>query len=445
MIFQEPMTSLNPVYTIGDQLIEPLMFHQGLTRQDSERRAIELLERTGIPDPAQRVGSYSHQLSGGQRQRAMIAMALACRPALLIADEPTTALDVTIQAQILDLIRDAQKELGMAVLLITHDLAMVKKMAQHVYIMHRGLIVEDGSPEAIFANPQEPYTRHLISSVPKGEPSAKKPGKPLITVRDLRCHFPVKAGLLKRTVGMIKAVDGVEITIREGSTYGIVGESGSGKTTLGMAILRLTAGRGVIDYKGEDLLAAKSSRMRLLRRELQVVFQDPYSSLSPRRNICQIIGEGLEVHEPDMKREERLRLVEEALAEVGLDPAMIDRYPHEFSGGQRQRIAIARAVVLRPRFIVLDEPTSALDMTIQAQIIALLKKLQERHGITYLFISHDLRVVRAMSDEIAVMKSGVIVESGAAKKIFAAPSHPYTKKLFAAAFELAASPEKALF
>lgn len=440
MIFQEPMTSLNPVYTIGDQLVEPLIVHQGLSKQDAEHRAIELLERTGIPDPVQRVGSYPHQLSGGQRQRAMIAMALACRPSLLIADEPTTALDVTIQAQILDLIRDVQHELGMAVLLITHDLGMVKKMAEHVYIMHKGRIVEEGVPEAIFSNPRQAYTRHLIRSVPKGESPTRELGKPLITVQDLRCHFPIKAGLLKKTVGMIKAVDGVELTIREGSTYGIVGESGSGKTTLGMAILRLTSGRGTIDYRGENLLSAKNSRMRHLRRELQVVFQDPYSSLSPRRTIGQIIGEGVEVHEPCMKRTDRLRLVEEALAEVGLDSQMAERYPHEFSGGQRQRIAIARAVVLRPRFIVLDEPTSALDMTIQAQIIVLLRNLQERHNITYLFISHDLRVVRAMADEIAVMKNGVIVESGPANRIFNEPSHPYTKALFAAAFELVASP-----
>ncbi|MDH4321581.1 MAG: ABC transporter ATP-binding protein [Desulfobulbaceae bacterium] len=437
MIFQEPMTSMNPVYSVGDQLMEPLLVHQGLNKEQARQRAIELLRRTGIPDPEQRLASFPHQLSGGQRQRVMIAMALACRPKLLIADEPTTALDVTIQAQILELIKDVQLELGMAVLLITHDLHMVRKIASTVQIMHRGRIVEQGPTETVMNKPQDPYTIKLLESVPKGEASAKEERPVMLAVRDLRCHFPVKAGFLKRTVGTIKAVDGVDLSVREGTTYGIVGESGSGKTTLGMCILRLTGCRGDIVYQGRDLLACSNREMRPLRKELQVVFQDPFSSLSPRLTIEQIIGEGLEVHGIGGNRAERRKIVEETLVEVGLDPAMADRYPHEFSGGQRQRIAIGRAVALRPKLLVLDEPTSALDMTVQAQIIALLKRLQESHRMTYIFISHDLRTIRALADEIAVMQNGRIVEAGPARTIFADPQHPYTKTLFAAAFDLA--------
>ena len=441
MIFQEPMTSLNPVYSIGNQLIEPLMLHQDLTNQEAQAKAIDLLDRCGIPDPRQRLASFPHQLSGGQRQRAMIAMALACRPALLIADEPTTALDVTIQAQILELLEDIQKELDMAVLLITHDLNMVKKISDHVHIMHDGRIVENGATETIFTKPQDPYTIHLLNSVPKGEPEPKFDRKKLLTISDLQCHFPIKAGFFKRTIGKIKALDGVSLTIHEGTTYGVVGESGSGKSTLGMCILRLTECQGKILYNGEkdspkDLVRQSRASLRPLRKELQVVFQDPFSSLSPRLNIEQIISEGLKVHNIGKDKKDRQRMVFKTLQEVGLDEKMAGRYPHEFSGGQRQRIAIARAIALQPKFIMLDEPTSALDMTIQAQIIKLLKDLQTRYGITYLFVSHDLRVIRTMADEVAVMQNGKIVEAGPAADLFNNPQHPYTKSLFAAAFEL---------
>jgi microcin C transport system ATP-binding protein len=435
MIFQEPMTSLNPVYSIGAQIVEPLMIHQGLNREEARGRTIELLDRTGIPDPGSRVDSFPHQLSGGQRQRVMIAMALACQPDLLIADEPTTALDVTIQAQILALIKDIQREMGMAVLLITHDLAMVRKTADRVNIMHQGRIVESGATATIFADPKHPYTVHLLESVPRGRPQPKPASPPLFEIKDLKCHFPIRRGFFRRTVGVIKAVDGLDLVIQEGKTLGIVGESGSGKSTLGMCLLRLTGGRGTIRYRGRNLMELSNSRMRPLRREIQVVFQDPFSSLSPRLTVAQIIGEGLQVHKIGRTRAEQTRLIEEALDSVGLTREMTDRYPHEFSGGQRQRIAIARAVILKPRFLVLDEPTSALDMTIQAQIIDLLKDLQQRLRMTYLFISHDLRVVKAISDEVAVMLDGRIVEQGPTG-IFDHPEHPYTRKLFAAAFDL---------
>lgn len=437
MIFQEPMTSLNPVYTVADQLLEPLIFHQNLSKQTAQKRAIELLDRTGISDPEKRINSFPHQLSGGQRQRVMIAMALACRPALLIADEPTTALDVTIQAQILALIKDLQQELGMAVMLITHDLPMVKKIADTVYIMHDGKILEHGPTKQVFDNPQDNYTIHLLNSAPKGEPEPKENDKkPLIKIENLKCHFPVKQGFFRRTVDTIKAVDDIELTIRQGTTFGIVGESGSGKSTLGMSILRLVNSKGSIEYQGKDLLACNNKQMRPMRRDLQVVFQDPFSSLSPRMTVAQIIGEGLTVHNIGKNSRERREIVKKSLEEVGLETTMADRYPHEFSGGQRQRIAIARAVVLQPQFLILDEPTSALDMTIQAQIIDLLRKLQRDYNMTYLFISHDLRVVRALADEIAVMQDGKIVETGSAHSIFHDPQHPYTKKLFTAAFEL---------
>ncbi len=439
MIFQEPMTSLNPVYSIGDQLIEPLMIHQGLDKPEARDRAINLLDRTGIPDPVNRLGSFSHQLSGGQRQRVMIAMALACRPSLLIADEPTTALDVTIQAQILELIQDIQKEMGMSVLLITHDLNMVKKIAEYVHIMHQGRIVEHGITEQIFSAPRDPYTKHLLESVPHGSPEPKDETPQLIRVKNLHCYFPIKKGFFRKTVDTVKAVDNVELTIQQGKTFGVVGESGSGKSTLGMCLLRLTGCEGEIVYNGTDILPNNAKKMRPLRKELQVVFQDPFSSLSPRMTIEQIIAEGLIVHNLGKDRAARRNMVEKILAEVGLEPEMADRYPHEFSGGQRQRIAIARAIILQPRFMILDEPTSALDMTIQAQIIKLLKDLQEKHNMTYLFISHDLRVIRALADEIAVMQNGRIVESGPAHKIFNNPQHPYTQTLFAAAFNLEAS------
>lgn len=440
MIFQEPMTSLNPVYSIADQLIEPLTLHQGLSKNKAQAKAVDLLERTGIHDPSQKLQSFPHQLSGGQRQRVMIAMALACRPTLLVADEPTTALDVTIQAQILSLIKDVQQEFGMAVLLITHDLNMVENIADYIHIMQAGRIVEHGRTAKVFNSPEDPYTIQLLDSVPKGRPKPKGKKPPLLMINDLRCHFPIKAGFFKRTVGAVKAVDGVTLTIREGTTYGIVGESGSGKSTLGMCILRLTDCRGKIEYidiagHKRNLLSYKSRALRPLRKELQVVFQDPFSSLSPRLTVEQIIDEGLRVHKIGDGRNERRRIIRQTLQEVGLDPAMTDRYPHEFSGGQRQRIAIARAVALRPRFLVLDEPTSALDMTIQAQIIRLLRDLQKKHQMTYLFISHDLRVIKAMADEVAVMRDGCVVEHGSARQIFTNPGHPYTRALFAAAFD----------
>ena len=434
MIFQEPMTSLNPVYSIMGQLVEPLMIHQGLSKSEAEAVAVNLLDRTGIPDASTRIHSLPHQLSGGQRQRVMIAMALACNPALLIADEPTTALDVTIQIQILSLIKDIQKELGMAVFLITHDLAMVKKIADHVYIMHKGKIVESGQTRQIFKSPEDPYTVHLLESVPKGEPEPKKESKPILTIRDLKCYFPIKTGFFKQTTGHVKAVDNVDLTIRKGTTCGIVGESGSGKSTLGMCILKLTRCNGEIRYNGRDLLGLNNRLLRPLRRELQIVFQDPFSSLSPRLTIGRIIEEGLTVHKIGKNRKERRRSVRQALLEVGLDPEMIDRYPHEFSGGERQRIAIARAVILKPGLLLLDEPTSALDMTIQAQIIRLLRDLQKKYHMTYLFISHDLRVIRTLADDVAVMQNGRIVESGPAADIFNSPTHPYTKRLFSAAF-----------
>lgn len=434
MIFQEPMTSLNPVYSVGHQLIEPLKIHQQMTDEEARTQAIYLLHRTGIPDPETRMDSFPHQLSGGQRQRVMISMALACRPKLLIADEPTTALDVTIQAQILELLRELQREFNMAVLLITHDLNMVQKIADRVFIMHQGHIVEEGLTRDIFSSPKDPYTIKLMDSVPKGEPPPKKENRPLLIIDHLHCYFSIKKGFFRRKVGEIRAVDDASLTIREGTTYGIVGESGSGKSTLGLCILRLVSCQGNIVYNGKNILKKNKGEMKALRRDLQVVFQDPFSSLSPRLTIFQIISEGLRVHNIGNSKAEQRHIVEEKLFEVGLSAEMADRYPHEFSGGQRQRIAIARAIALSPKFIILDEPTSALDMTIQAQIIDLLRNLQEKYQITYLFISHDLRVIRTLADEIAVMKNGKIVEKGKAHKIFSNPSHEYTQQLFEAAF-----------
>jgi len=436
MIFQEPMTSLNPVYTIGNQLIEPLLLHRAMTRKEAETEAVRLLDRTGLDNPATRLNTFPHQLSGGQRQRIMIAMALACRPSLLIADEPTTALDVTIQAQILDLIRDLQDEFKMALLLITHDLAMVRKISDHVYIMQAGRIVEHGATKDILDKPQHPYTIHLLHSLPQGSPEEKQQQPPLLTLHNLNCHFQLKEGwhgFLKRKIKTVKAVDNVSLTINQGSTCGIVGESGSGKTTLGMVILKLIRSQGIINFDGQDLQQLTNRQMRPLRRELQVVFQDPFSSLSPRMTVEQIVEEGMRVHDMGGTTRQRLEIVAATLNEVGLSPDMARRYPHEFSGGQRQRIAIARAIVLKPRFLILDEPTSALDMTIQQQIIDLLLNLQQRYGMTYLFISHDLRVVRAMADQVAVMQHGRIVEAGPARELFAAPQQAYTRRLFEAA------------
>jgi microcin C transport system ATP-binding protein len=436
MIFQEPMTSLNPVYTIGSQLIEPLLLHRAMTRKEAEQEAVRLLGRTGIDTPEARLHTFPHQLSGGQRQRVMIAMALACRPSLLIADEPTTALDVTIQAQILELIRDLRDEFQMAVLLITHDLNLVRQIAGSVHIMQGGRIVEHGPTNELLAKPQHPYTIHLLQSIPHGNPVAKQGKAPLLTINHLDCHFHLKdgwSGFLKRKIKTIKAVDDVSLTVNQGTTCGLVGESGSGKTTLGMAILKLNRSHGTIIFDGQDLQPLGSRRMRPLRREMQVVFQDPFSSLSPRMTVEQIVEEGMRVHGLGGTARQRHEIVAETLIEVGLAPEMAWRYPHEFSGGQRQRIAIARAIVLKPRLLILDEPTSALDMTIQKQIIDLLLDLQQRYGMTYLFISHDLRVVRALADQVAVMQHGRIVESGPAQKVFTSPQHAYTQRLFAAA------------
>ena len=434
MVFQEPMTSLNPVYPVGSQLLEPLLLHQGMDQSAAKAEAIRLLERCGIQEPEVKFHHFPHQLSGGQRQRVMLAMALACRPDLLIADEPTTALDVTIQAQILKLIQELQAEMGMALLLITHDLVMVERIASRVTIMRQGEVVEEGETGRIFSAPQADYTKELLASRPQGLQSVNSNEQIIISAHNLTVDFFEKTALFRRPRRATRAVDRVTLDIREGTTYGIVGESGSGKSTLGLALLRLQKATGAIRYQAHDLLALSPRELRRLRRDLQIVFQDPFSSLSPRQTIGEIVSEGLWVHEPHQKRAEVAALVVQALAEVGLDPSLTQRYPHEFSGGQRQRIAIARAIILKPKFLVLDEPTSALDMTIQAQIIALLRALQVRHGMTYLFISHDLRAIRALADDLAVMQQGQIVEQGRAAEIFAAPRHPYTRALLAAAF-----------
>ena len=438
MIFQEPMTSLNPLHTIERQVNEVLILHKGLSRSAARQRTLELLEQVGIPEAAKRLDAYPHQLSGGQRQRVMIAMALANEPDLLIADEPTTALDVTIQAQILKLLKTLQARYGMALLFITHDLGIVAKMADRVCVMTQGRIVEQGPVAEVFGNPQHSYTQHLLSAEPKGRPAAADPAAPeILRLDDLKVHFPIRRGVLRRTVGHVKAVDGVSIVLREGHTIGLVGESGSGKTTLGLALLRLEKSEGGIRFDGHDLQSIGARGLRSLRRQMQIVFQDPFSSLSPRMSVGEIIGEGLEVHRIGTAAERSLA-IDQALREVGLEVAARERYPHEFSGGQRQRIAIARALVLKPRFIVLDEPTSALDMSVQAQIVDLLRDLQARHRLAYLFISHDLKVVRALADEVVVLRHGKVVERGPARQIFEAPQTPYTQALIAAAFNLEA-------
>jgi microcin C transport system ATP-binding protein len=438
MIFQEPMTSLNPLHTLEKQVNETLLVHKSLSRSAARARTLELLRLVALPDAERRLGAYPHQLSGGERQRVMIAMALANEPDLLIADEPTTALDVTIQAQILTLLKDLQARFGMALLLITHDLTIVRKMATRVCIMTKGEIVETGATVEIFERPRHPYTSQLLAAQPKGNPLTAAPDAPTIMQgTDVKVLFPIKVGAFRRTVGFIKAVDGVSVTVREGRTVGVVGESGSGKTTLGLALLRLQKSQGSIRFDGRELQGVSEKQIRPLRRSMQVVFQDPFGSLSPRLSAAQIIEEGLRVHRFSDGPGERRRMIDEALVEVGLSPADRDRYPHEFSGGQRQRIAIARAMVLRPRFVVLDEPTSALDMSIQAQIVDLLRELQARHRLAYLFISHDLRVVRALADEVIVMRSGRVVEQGPTMEIFERPQQPYTRALMAAAFEIA--------
>ncbi|MDR3408264.1 MAG: ABC transporter ATP-binding protein [Methylovirgula sp.] len=439
MVFQEPMTSLNPLHTIARQIGEILELHGARKGPALTQRIVELLTEVGIPDPAQRLSAYPHQLSGGQRQRVMIAMGLANRPDLFIADEPTTALDVTVQAQILTLLKDLQSRHDMAMLFITHDLNIVRKLADDVAVMQRGEIVEAGSVERIFKSPQHPYTQALLAAEPKGNPPKSDPSAPVVLeARDVRVHFPIKRGLLRRTIGAVKAVDGVSLKLRQGETIGVVGESGSGKTTLGLAVLRLIRSQGPIVYLGQRIDGLSFKAMRPRRRDMQIVFQDPYGSLSPRLSIADIVAEGLIAQGTRLNLAERREIVARALADTGLDPAAMDRYPHEFSGGQRQRVAIARAMVLEPKFVVLDEPTSALDMSVQAQIVDLLRQLQEKRSLAYLFISHDLRVVRALANEIVVMRQGKVVEQGAAAEIFANPRSDYTRALFAAAFAIEA-------
>jgi len=441
-IFQEPMTSLNPLHTIEKQLSESLALHQALTGAQARVRILELLHKVGIAEAESRLGAYPHQLSGGQRQRVMIAMALANGPDLLIADEPTTALDVTIQAQILDLLADLKVREGLSLLFITHDLGIVRRIADRVCVMQGGQIVEQGVTAEIFVDPQHPYTQKLLAAEPRGRPDPLPDNAPeVLATKNLRVWFPITAGLMRRHVGDVKAVNDATLTVRAGETLGIVGESGSGKTTLAMAILRLIDAKGAVQFIGRDITGLRGAGLRSLRRDMQVVFQDPFGSLSPRMTAAQIIAEGLGVHGVDKGRN-RTEMVAEIMAEVGLDPASMPRYPHEFSGGQRQRIAIARAMILRPKLVVLDEPTSALDMTVQVQIVDLLRDLQRKWGLAYVFISHDLRVVRALAHKVMVMQRGDVVEQGPSAALFADPQHPYTQALLAAAFGAATEPAR---
>ncbi len=439
MIFQEPMTSLNPLHTIEKQIAESLKLHRGLSGAAALEKVLELLELVGIRDAHDRLGAYPHQLSGGQRQRVMIAMALANEPDLLIADEPTTALDVTIQAQILDLLRELQSRLGMALLLITHDLGIVRKMADSIYVMTDGEVVEQGNTQQIFNDPQHAYTRHLLAAEP-GPKGVRAEGlsEEVISGHDIKVWYPVKKGFFGGVSTYVKACDGIDVSVRAGRTVGVVGESGSGKTTLGLALLRLIKSDGEIKFAGDRINELPVKPMRDLRQRMQIVFQDPFGSLSPRLSIQQIVEEGLKVHRTDLSEPQRFEEVASVIEEVGLDQSCLHRFPHEFSGGQRQRIAIARAMVLRPQLVILDEPTSALDMSVQAQIVDLLRDLQSRYQLAYLFISHDLKVVRALSDEIIVMRAGKVVEYGNAEDIVTSPQQPYTKKLMAAAFDLQA-------
>jgi microcin C transport system ATP-binding protein len=445
IVFQEPMTSLNPLHTIEKQIGEILLLHRGLTGAPARARIIEVLGQVGIPDPQSRLAAYPHQLSGGQRQRVMIAMALANEPDLLIADEPTTALDVTVQAQIIELLREVKKRLGMSLLFITHDLGIVRRLADRVCVMKEGKIVEQGAVERVFSAPEHPYTRALLAAEPKPDPAPPQPDAPmLLEATDLKVWFPIKRGVLRRVIGHIKAVDGVSIALRKGETLGVVGESGSGKTTLGLAILRLISSDGPIVFMGNGLQGLRFKQMRPFRRDMQIVFQDPYGSLSPRLSVADIIKEGLKVHHRTMPEAECDRRVVQAMKDVGIDPDCRFRFPHEFSGGQRQRIAVARAVVLEPTFIVLDEPTSALDMLIQAQMVDLLRDLQKRRNLTYLFISHDLRVVAALASRLVVMRHGKVVEAGDAEALFRNPQTDYTRALFAAAFNIETAPTGAV-
>jgi microcin C transport system ATP-binding protein len=437
MVFQEPMTSLNPLHTVSQQIGEILEVHRGIVGRAGRERILELLDLVGIREARGRLDAYPHQLSGGQRQRVMIAMALANEPDLFIADEPTTALDVTVQAQILKLLADLKRRLNMALLFITHDLGIVRKIADRVCVMTKGKIVEEGPVAEIFRRPQHPYTQRLLAAEPKGEPRRVAATAPLVVEADaLKVWFPIKRGFLRRTAGYVKAVDGVSIKLRQGETVGVVGESGSGKTTLGLAILRLIRSEGRIVVLSRRIDGLGSRTIRPLRKDMQVVFQDPYGSLSPRLSVAEIVGEGLDVQRPGLAHAERRQIVAQALIDVGLESAAMDRYPHEFSGGQRQRIAIARAMALDPKFVVLDEPTSALDMSVQAQIVDLLRDLQRQKDLAYLFISHDIKVVRALANSIIVMRDGKVVEQGPADEIFATPRSEYTRALFAAAFDL---------
>ena len=439
MIFQEPMTSLNPLHNLEKQIGEVLFLHKKLDRVAARARVLDLLKQVGLRDAESRLQAYPHQLSGGQRQRVMIAMALANDPDLLIADEPTTALDVTIQAQILALLKELQQKRGMSMLLITHDLGIVRKVADRVCVMTDGKIVEQGDTAEIFNNPQHDYTQHLLAAEPKGKPATAAADAPVVVeAKNLKIWFPIKRGVLRKVVGHIKAVDGVSVEVREGHTVGVVGESGLGKTTLAMGLLRLERSEGQISFLGQSIQGKSWKELRPLRSEMQIVFQDPYGSLSPRMSVGQIIEEGMLIHMPKLTFDERRQLIAETLVEVGLDPETQDRYPHEFSGGQRQRISIARAMVLRPRLVVLDEPTSALDMSVQAQIVDLLRDLQQKHKLAYLFISHDLKVVRALADDVLVMRNGKVVEQGSAAKIFDDPVEDYTKALLKAAFDIEA-------
>ncbi|MBI3701023.1 MAG: ABC transporter ATP-binding protein [Afipia sp.] len=441
IIFQEPMTSLNPLHTIEAQIGEVIYLHSGVRGAMARARTLELLTQVGITDPESRLQSYPHQLSGGQRQRVMIAMALANEPDLLIADEPTTALDVTVQAQILKLLGEIRARLGMSMLFITHDLGIVRRIADVVCVMNNGRIVEQGPVEQVFTTAKHPYTKALLAAEPKPDPAPPRPNEPVVVSSDdLKVWFPIKRGLLRSTVGHIKAVDGVSISVRKGETLGVVGESGSGKTTLGLALLRLISSQGPIVFLGKNVQGLGFKHMQPFRRDMQIVFQDPYGALSPRMSVGDIIAEGLGVHQPQLSRDEREARVVKALKEVGLDAATRFRYPHEFSGGQRQRISIARAVVLEPSFVVLDEPTSALDMLFQAQMVDLLRQLQRRLDLTYMFISHDLRVVASLASNLIVMREGKVVEQGAAADLFKNPKTDYTRALFAAAFHIEAAP-----